>query len=92
MEHSYLSPQRPNYDGAVSEAIKAAADFWGGGAKRMDVGIADEQGMVYRRVRAWGAAEYTRLTNQLKNRGFANEGAGRGFDDVFRFVGEEVPA
>ncbi|UXY16709.1 hypothetical protein N8I74_06720 [Chitiniphilus purpureus] len=87
MENAYLTPLRPPFDSAVSDAITAAADDWGGGAKRMDVGIADERGQIYRRVRAWGMGEYTRLVNQLKERGFANEGAGRGYDDVFRFVG-----
>ncbi|GAA5784878.1 hypothetical protein [Chitiniphilus shinanonensis] len=87
MEHSYLTEARPAFDDAVTSAIDAAADPWGGGAKRMDVGIVDEQGEVYRRVRAWGIAEYTRLINQLKNRGFTNDGEGRGYDDVLRFDG-----
>ena len=81
MESSYIaSASIPVFDGRVTELVKHSEDKFGGGGKPMDVGVENEQGEVYRKVRCWGMGEYIRFTQGMLS---------LGFEDVLRDVSSQ---
>jgi hypothetical protein len=71
VENVYVTDKAvPSYDALVSDLIAATEDQYGGGGKPMDVGVENEQGEVYRKVRCWGLGEYVRFTQGMLGLGF----------------------
>jgi hypothetical protein len=71
VESSYVSgPAVPSFDSRITKLVEDTADPFGGGGKRLDVGVENDQGEVYRMVRCWGMGEYMMFTQGMLQLGF----------------------